>query len=155
MAQKVVTSTICDLPHKDETAAPETIGFAWDGNSYEIDVCQNDATRLREVFAPYVGHARTVGSPGFRARGRKATSRAKPAERAAVAAQSTEVQPLHQWRPTDPERQFQEQLGVAAPQPQDKPTAKDVRAWAREHGIEVSPRGNISASVVQQYMESR
>ncbi|MEU0041320.1 histone-like nucleoid-structuring protein Lsr2 [Streptomyces sp. NPDC006333] len=39
----------------------------------------------------------------------------------------------------------------AAPAPAADPAPKDVRAWAAEHGIEVSPKGKIPDAVVEQY----
>jgi len=32
--------------------------------------------------------------------------------------------------------------------------AKQVRAWAKANGVEVSPRGRISASVIEQYRQA-
>ena len=39
MAQKTVVTVVCDLNHDDEIEGSETVSFAFDGASYEIDVC--------------------------------------------------------------------------------------------------------------------
>jgi hypothetical protein len=66
MAQKVSIVLIDDIDGGD---ADETVSFALDGSSYEIDLASANAARLREALAPYVGHARKVG--GRRAAGKK------------------------------------------------------------------------------------
>ncbi len=60
MAQKVQVILVDDI---DGGEASETVGFALDGSSYEIDVSADNATKLREAFAPYVGQARRAGRP--------------------------------------------------------------------------------------------
>ncbi|HVN11080.1 MAG TPA: Lsr2 family protein [Kineosporiaceae bacterium] len=67
MAQKVQVILVDDV---DGGEAAETVSFALDGVSYEIDVSEANADRLREVLAPWVGHARRVGgrSTGGRSR---------------------------------------------------------------------------------------
>ncbi|GGO90908.1 Lsr2 family protein [Nocardioides phosphati] len=59
MAQKVSIVLIDDIDGGD---ADETVSFALDGTSYEIDLASANAARLREALAPYVGHARKVAS---------------------------------------------------------------------------------------------
>lgn len=76
MAQRVQVLLVCDLHGDDETPGTETVTFALDGSSYEIDVCDDHAAQLRDAFAPYVGAARRSG------RG-VATSRGGSARRAA------------------------------------------------------------------------
>lgn len=66
MAQKVQVVLIDDL---DGGSADETMSFAVDGVTYEIDLSTANAGRLRNAFAPFVGHARKVGRTGGR-RGR-------------------------------------------------------------------------------------
>jgi hypothetical protein len=60
MAQKVQVLLVCDL-HEDEVEGIETVAFALDGASYEIDVCEQHGNDLRDAFAPYVGAARRAG----------------------------------------------------------------------------------------------
>lgn len=45
----------------DGSAAAETVTFAIDGVTYEMDLSKENADRLRETLAPWVGHARRVG----------------------------------------------------------------------------------------------
>lgn len=58
MAQKVKVLLIDDLDGSD---ADETIAFAVDGVSYEIDLNAAHAAELREAFARWIGHARRSG----------------------------------------------------------------------------------------------
>ncbi len=58
MAQKVSIVLVDDL---DGSEAVETVSFAIDGRDYEIDLSSKNATKLRDVLAPYVGHARRGG----------------------------------------------------------------------------------------------
>jgi hypothetical protein len=60
MAQRVQVLLVCDL-HDDEVEGTETVSFALDGSSYEIDVCDEHAGQLRDAFASYVGAARRAG----------------------------------------------------------------------------------------------
>jgi hypothetical protein len=60
MAQRVQVMLVCDM-HGDETPASETVEFALDGASYEIDVCDQHAGELRDRLSTYVGVARRGG----------------------------------------------------------------------------------------------
>lgn len=77
MAQKVQVLLVCDL-HDNEAEGSETITFSVDGQSYEIDVCSDHGSQLRDAFAPYVGAgrraSRSAGS-SQRSSGRKGSSR--------------------------------------------------------------------------------
>lgn len=75
MAQKVQVLLVDDL---DGGEAGETLTFALDGNSYEIDLSKDHAQALREAMALYVGSARKVnaraGGGGTRGRSRGAAA---------------------------------------------------------------------------------
>lgn len=58
MAQKTMVVLEDDLDGGD---AEETVRFALDGVSYEIDLSAANASKLRDDFARYVGSARRVG----------------------------------------------------------------------------------------------
>ena len=73
MAQRVNIVLEDDI---DGTPADETVTFALDGVTYEIDLTTANATALRDALAPYVGHGR-------RAAGRRTTG-ARPASRPAA-----------------------------------------------------------------------
>jgi hypothetical protein len=59
MAQRTIIELLDDLD--GETEAAETVSFALDGRSYEIDLSEENASRLREVFAEWTPYARKVG----------------------------------------------------------------------------------------------
>jgi nucleoid-associated protein Lsr2 len=103
MAQQVTVALEDDL-----TGGPadETLRFAVEGTSYEIDLSARNAAAFREQLAPYIEHARKAGRPQARRGGRTVASRQR---------------------------------------------SNDIRAWAKQHGLEVSERGRIPARVVEQY----
>ncbi|WP_146905266.1 histone-like nucleoid-structuring protein Lsr2 [Cellulomonas aerilata] len=70
MAQKVQVLLVDDI---DGGTAEETVTFALDGVSYEIDLTAEHAAELRESFSRWVGHARKTGS-GSRGGGRQQRS---------------------------------------------------------------------------------
>lgn len=65
MVQKVQVILVDDI---DGGEARETVSFALDGITYEIDLSEGNASKLREEFAGWIGSAR-------RAAGRKVTGR--------------------------------------------------------------------------------
>lgn len=75
MAQRVEVILIDDI---DGSTAVETITFGLDGVSYEIDLSEAHAKKLREDFAQWTGHARRT--PG----GRRTTTRRTSARRGNV-----------------------------------------------------------------------
>ena len=66
MARRTITMLVDDL---DGSEGAETVSFAVDGVSYEIDLNESNAARLRDDFAVWTAHATRVG-------GRKRTSSA-------------------------------------------------------------------------------
>ncbi len=60
MARKVQVLLEDDI---DGTPGAETVLFALDGKSYEIDLSEKNADKLREAFAPWIGAGRRVPSP--------------------------------------------------------------------------------------------
>ena len=58
MAQRIVYRLEDDL---DNTEAAETIVFGLDSVSYEIDLSDENAAKLRDLLAPYVAAGRRVG----------------------------------------------------------------------------------------------
>lgn len=107
MAQRVHISLTDDLLG-DDTPADETLTFALDGATYEIDLSAENAAKMREVLGPYVANARKV-SGGRRAGGRRGRSAASSA------------------------------------------SANEIRAWAREQGMEVSDRGRVRDEIKVAY----
>ncbi len=82
MAQKVKVLLIDDLDGSD---ADETVSFAVDGVSYEIDLSSSNASDLRDAFAKWIGHARKSG-------GRRA-----PARRSAGSASGGDTGAIREW----------------------------------------------------------
>jgi hypothetical protein len=112
MAQKVNIVLVDDL---DGSEATESVSFGLDGTSYEIDLNDKNAAQLRDALAPYVGHARKVGSASrrngrrscrggqrrARAPARSATGPAPTATRSRTAAASPPRSAPPSTRPTD------------------------------------------------------
>ncbi|GGL39426.1 Lsr2 family protein [Phycicoccus endophyticus] len=67
MAKKVQVLLVDDVDK--ESPADETVTFALDGVSYEIDLKSENAAKLRDSLAMWIGHAERTG-------GRRSTSRA-------------------------------------------------------------------------------
>jgi hypothetical protein len=73
MAQKTIVQLIDDI---DQGKAEETVSFALDGNSYEIDLSAKNAAKLRDAHAVYVANARRAGR-GAAARGSSSPRRGR------------------------------------------------------------------------------
>ncbi|MDO5502937.1 MAG: Lsr2 family protein [Actinomycetia bacterium] len=58
MAKRTITKLVDDL---DQSDAAETLSFAVDGVSYEIDLSADNAAKLRDDFAVWTAHATRVG----------------------------------------------------------------------------------------------
>jgi hypothetical protein len=67
MARKVQVILSDDLD--DSISADETVTFALDGTTYEIDLSEANASEMRDVLGKYVSAARKVSSRGTRASG--------------------------------------------------------------------------------------
>jgi hypothetical protein len=89
MAQKVTVALVDDL---DGTEAEETVEFGLDGATYQIDLSDDNAGRLRDALEEYVDHARRSGGRK-RAPGRPAVGRApRPAS-----ADREQNQAIREW----------------------------------------------------------
>ncbi|MBM6406036.1 Lsr2 family protein [Phycicoccus sp. CSK15P-2] len=66
MAKKVQVLLVDDVDK--ESPADETVTFALDGVSYEIDLTNDNAAKLRDALAMWIGHAERTG-------GRRSTGR--------------------------------------------------------------------------------
>ena len=60
MAQRMITTLVDDI---DGTEAAETIKFALDGQSFEIDLSEKNAEALRQTLGYWTQRARTSGRP--------------------------------------------------------------------------------------------
>ncbi|MGA4840959.1 histone-like nucleoid-structuring protein Lsr2 [Streptomyces sp. G45] len=61
MAQRVVVTLYDDI---DGSEAAETVAFGLDGRSYEIDLNETNAEKLRKELAPYLKAARKQAKSG-------------------------------------------------------------------------------------------
>ena len=57
-----MTGKVLLVDDLDGSEATETVSFGLDGVSYEIDLSNGNAGRLRDELAQYVEHARKAGS---------------------------------------------------------------------------------------------
>lgn len=63
MAQKIITQLVDDLDNKPlADGEGETVTFALDGKTYEIDLSNKNAGKLRQVFQDYIAAGRKVGT---------------------------------------------------------------------------------------------
>ena len=85
MAQKVQVILVDDL---DGGSADETVTFALDGVSYEIDLTTDNAAKLRDSLSTWVGHARKVSRSG-------AKPARRPSSRAATGGSSANT--IREW----------------------------------------------------------
>jgi hypothetical protein len=72
VAKQIIHKLVDDLDGGD---ADETVKFSLDGVQYEIDLSTKNATKLRELFAPYVAAGTRVGRGGVVVGGRAARGR--------------------------------------------------------------------------------
>ena len=120
MAREVIEKLIDDL---DGTDAVETVTFAIDNSSYEIDLNKKNAAALRRALEPYVGAARRATGGSRR--------RSTPAQPARAKKQA---------RTTKSARAAQRDFDIV-----------QLREWAGANGVDVPSRGRIPQSVVEQY----
>ena len=93
MAQKVLVQLIDDL---DGTPAEDgqTVVFALDGVSYEIDLHPRNADRLRDALADYIAGARKTGD---RAAKRAATTGLAPRRLAPETRNKEQTRAIRDW----------------------------------------------------------
>jgi hypothetical protein len=72
MAQRTIVHLVDDVSGDD---ADETVAFSLDGQSYEIDLSTDNASRLRESLAEFVASARKANAPARGARRGSAPTR--------------------------------------------------------------------------------
>ncbi len=75
MAKTVIVKLSDDIDGSD---ADETVRFALDGKTYEIDLSANNASRLRGALRPYIEKARADGGGG---RSRPPATNSAPAQK--------------------------------------------------------------------------
>jgi hypothetical protein len=87
MAQRVQVILVDDINGGEAT---ETVEFGLDGVTYEIDLNDENATRLREELATWIGQARRSG-------GRRQTRRRPGGGAAAPAGSNEDLAKIREW----------------------------------------------------------
>ena len=93
MAQKVSIILVDDI---DGGEATQTVQFALDGTSYEIDLGDDNAAALREALAGYIGHARKV-TGGTKRGARRAGGSANGASTTGSGASGADAKEVRAW----------------------------------------------------------
>lgn len=105
MAQKVSIQLVSDMSGGE---ADETVTFALDGTTYELDLTSKESDKFKGLFQDYIAVARKVSG----GRGKKGSGSSGKSGRSDLA---------------------------------------DVRAWAKEQGMDVSERGRVRQEVLDAY----
>ncbi|SDP85522.1 Lsr2 protein [Actinopolyspora xinjiangensis] len=79
MAERIQVELVDDI---DGSEAQQTVTFAMDGVSYEIDLSEQNARSLRELFGPYIKQARTAQQQTKRRQTRKQEKEERQARQA-------------------------------------------------------------------------
>lgn len=87
MAQRVQVILVDDMTGGE---ASETVEFALDGVSYEIDLSDENAAKLRDDLAPWIGMARRSG-------GRRQTRRRGGSSSSSSPARREELSKIREW----------------------------------------------------------
>jgi hypothetical protein len=125
MGRQVITTYVCDLCGAELGSDRQRVSFGSAETLYDMDLCPRDGREVTDALSRWRSAATASGR--YRAYGtpQQLARVERPAARA----------------PSAPERSPFE---VAA-----------IRRWAREQGIEVSERGRVARSVVEQYDAAR
>jgi Lsr2 len=91
MAQQTTVRFIDDL---DGSEASGTFDFAIDGRQYQIDLSDQNAAKLRDALAPYIGAARKAGG---RSGGRTRTQRQTAAAEKPARSNRDETAAIREW----------------------------------------------------------
>jgi hypothetical protein len=87
MAQKTRVILVDDIDGEEITDGGETLQFGLDGVTYEIDLNDKNAAKLRDALSFYIAHARRVG-------GRRQTSRSGGGT---ASARGSDLQKIREW----------------------------------------------------------
>jgi Lsr2. len=124
MAQRIVHQLVDDIDGTVlEIGTGETVTFSLDGKTYEIDLTEANAAKMREAFAPYIKAGRTVSVDKPRRGGNR--SKKSPA-------QATRDGGTKRKRTRNPETDA-------------------IRTWAKDNGYEVNDRGRVPQAIVDAY----
>ena len=107
--------------HRESVQSVKTLRFSWDGTRHQLDLCADHLEELESTVNAWLRG--TSASNGARRGARKATGTGRPAKRTAKRAS-----------------------GSAAAN-----ASRDLRAWAKANGHNVSDRGRIPTDVRTAY----
>jgi hypothetical protein len=114
----------------DGGEAAETIAFAIDGMSYEIDLSDGNAKKLREALSPFIASARPVAAP------------AKPAKKRGAKPRPSAP------RPATPEQAMIDDVALARFRPSAEDTERvaliKLRGWCRATDRPMRGRGGAA-----------
>lgn len=96
MAQKVLVQMVDDLDGTS-TDDVETVTFGLDGVTYEIDLGPDNAQRLRDEIAEFVGSARRVGGRIKRGAAAKAAPASKDGRKSSSPANREQTKAIREW----------------------------------------------------------
>jgi hypothetical protein len=113
VGERVTVTHFDDL--ENELEADETVTYALDGTTYEVDLSAKNAKQLRSDLQRWIEVSRAVSGTSVRRRaGRNGPSKADAG------------------------------LPLA-----------EIRAWAKDNGLEVPDRGRVSAAIVRAWKAAR
>lgn len=89
MAQKIITQLVSDLSDRElKNGEGETMSFALDGTTYELDLSNQEANDFRGIFQDYIASGRRVG---------KATSKRVSAKAGGAGRSKSELSDMRAW----------------------------------------------------------
>jgi hypothetical protein len=123
VAQKTIVTLIDDLTG-EEAEDISTVEFALEGVTYEIDLANDNAARLRDNLARYVAAARKISARGPSVRG---------ADRSLGRGAGN---------------------GGVARSGYNRDTLRAIREWAKQNGHSVNERGRLPLTVLNAWEEN-
>ena len=149
MSRKIQVMLHDDL---DGGNADETISFALDGVTYEIDLSKRNATALRAALSRYIKAARATRKPGRPASVALMGPVSKVPARIAVAARGSAATGT---RSTTTSRAVGRPAGLGKASISGGVNPAAVRQWAKSKGMAVSERGRLSAQIIGKYIAAQ
>jgi hypothetical protein len=129
---------VCDR-HPEDMARAKTKSFGIDGQALVIDLCRPCEEQMLDAIAEFVEAARTSNG-AHRVNGRP-TRAPKPPTPTSTERDQPEPAVEHPRANLSSSDMTKEQRG-------------EVRAWARENGYDVGPRGSIAQKIIDHYFAS-
>src|SRR5215212_4825148 len=99
----------------DGTPAAETVTFALNGTTYEVDLSADNASELRDTLAPWIEVGRKVGSSRRVANGHERSNRSRRASR-----ESYDRAAVREWASSDVGKKALRVAKLKAPAPRGR-----------------------------------